>query len=271
MGKEATRAVRPGLDGRRTALDAVVLAALRKVVDAGQRPRSRCDWIDALCEALRADCDSAHVAVLNAIIASGIERDDVFRSLIPEVARRIGEMWVTDSASFVDVTVAAGRLQRLYRDHDAGGDWESRTIPLGQSALMVVPSFEDHSLGAFAAASQFRKHGIWVHMAIGLEAAELAEVIKARRFSMVGMSLATAQSVESARLLIHFLRASIDDLPPVVVGGRAAELLNNVARRTGADYTALSPREAINRCGLASVSPAWSGMSHDQAEATAAE
>ena len=46
----------------------------------------------------------------------------------------------------------------------------SVTVPLGHRILLVIPPGEDHTLGAFIAASQFRRYGLWVHLAIGQSA-----------------------------------------------------------------------------------------------------
>ena len=129
----------------------------------------------------------------------------------------------------------------------------SATIPLGQSVLMIIPTFEQHSLGAFVAADNLRRHGIWVHMAFALEAHEIAELITHNRFMMVGLSLATSGGVEKTTVLVEYLRAKIDHVPPIVVGGAVVVDRAQVQRRTGADFAVKSAREAIEKCGLSTV------------------
>lgn len=242
---------------RDTSLRLLVESAVRKVASerTQQQPRTREDWIDRLCAALVSESETSCQSVLSSMVSNGISQDDILQTYVPEAARRLGEMWLDDSASFVKVTVGAARLQRLYRDH--GGinlsGWPTRTVPLGQSALMVVPIFETHSLGAFAAADQLRRHGVWVHMAIGLNAQELRQVIAASQFSMIGMSLATADSLDAAAGLIGYLRENLEHLPPIVVGGRVVDVAINVAQRCGADYAVNTAREATSACGLATL------------------
>ncbi|WP_425099385.1 cobalamin B12-binding domain-containing protein [Tropicibacter sp. S64] len=221
-----------------------------------QQPRTRDEWIGRLCDALVSESETSHQSVISAMVSNGIRQDDILQSYIPEAAQRLGEFWLNDSASFVGVTVGAARLQRLYRDHAGigGQGWPTRSIPLGQSALMIVPSFETHSLGGFAAADQLRRHGVWVHMAIGLNAQELRAAIHAAPFSMIGLSIATAESLDKASELIAALRETIEVLPPIVVGGRIVSVANNVAQRCGADYAVTTAREAVSYCGLATLS-----------------
>lgn len=244
-------------DDRGSSLKLLVETAVRKVASEriGNQPRTRQQWIECLADSLMSAAETSHQTVLNAMVASGIPQQEIFQTYVPEVARHIGEMWVSDRASFVDVTVGVGRLQRLYRDHVQTPEnvWPARTVPLGRSVLMVIAPFESHSLGAFAAADQMRRHGLWVHMAIGLSPQELVETIRTGPFSMIGLSFSTVDSVEKGTKLIEFVRQNLTDVPPIVVGGRSVELLNGVAKRAGADYAVTSAREAIVKCGLAAV------------------
>ena len=243
---------------RSASLRLVVESAVRKVASERNKtqPRTRDDWVEWLCDALVSESETSHQAVLSAMVSNGISQADILQFYIPDAARLLGEMWLNDSASFVDVTVGAGRLQRLYRDTvgASAGGWPSRSIPLGQSVIMVVPSFEAHSLGAFAAAEQLRRHGAWVHMAIGLNASELCATVSSSPYSMIGFSAATPETLEGVTGLIRYLRETVSHLPPIVVGGRIVEMANDVAQRSGADYAVTTARQALSICGLATLS-----------------
>ena len=244
----------------------LVESALRKIAaDYGDRnPKGFDAWIDRLCEALISESETSHHSVIGALVATGVTSDQVYQEYVPQAARRLGEMWISDTASFIDVALGASRLQALIRtDWDAAGDAAGissgggalgRCIPLGQEILMVIPAFEQHSLGAFVAADTFRRHGVWVRMAIGLEAAELAEVLQGSRFSALGLSLSSHKAVEQAEDLIGYLRVNVRSLPPIVVGGRIVSENAAIVSRCGADHAVKSVREAIERCGLATVS-----------------
>lgn len=242
---------------QRPAIRFLVESALRDVVKShdATRPRSREGWISHLCDTLMSESDTSHRSVISALIASGIPSEEIYNSIVPAAARYLGELWVADKASFVDVTVAAGRLQSLFRinEDDGRGAWPDRSIPLGQSVMMVLPPFENHSLGAFIAADHLRRHGLWVHMAIGLDNHELTKSLRTNRFSMVGISVATWNSVEHAAEVVEYLRAHVRELPPIVIGGRAAGDQQKVIDRTGADFAVRSAREAIEKCGLTTV------------------
>ena len=52
----------------------------------------------------------------SSLIASGVRSSEVYQSYIPAVSRYLGEMWVNDRASFVDVSLGSARLQALLRE-----------------------------------------------------------------------------------------------------------------------------------------------------------
>ena len=135
-------------------------------------------------------------------------------------------MWIEDRASFVDVTLGASRLQAVYRESgDEGHDrLLDRTIPLGQSVLMVVPDFEQHSLGAFSAADQLRRYGLWVRMAIGLDQQELGRLVNYGGFSMVGLTVGSSKTLEHVTGLIDYLRANVSICPPISSGAMSSRM-----------------------------------------------
>lgn len=258
MGRESQHDKSGALGPQGSAIRILVEQAIRKVASTytDNRPRSHDEWVDRLCEALMSEAETSHHAVISALMASGVSSEQFHHDYVPAAAHRLGEMWIADEASFIDVTLASSRLQALFRSagDGLGGGWLDRSIPLGQSVLMVIPAFEQHSLGAFVAADNFRRNGVWVKLCIGLEERELTDVLRTNRFSMVALSLSTWKSVEKAGDLVKFLRARVDSLPPLVVGGRIVSERAPVEKTSGADFAVKSVREAIERCGLATVS-----------------
>jgi methanogenic corrinoid protein MtbC1 len=218
-------------------------------------PRGHDEWVDHLVDALMSESETSHQAILSSLISSGVSSDEVYEVYVPDAARRLGQLWVEDRASFVDVTIGAGRLQSLYREQSerAGRNWLDRSIPLGQSILMILPESEDHSLGAFVAANQFRRHGVWVHMAIGLRLDELANLVRTGRFSMLGVSAATQKTVPNVAEMIRYLRENVKKCPPITIGGQVVGMCDDIEAQTGADAAVQSVREAIEKCRLAST------------------
>lgn len=238
-------------------LQVLVESALRSVASGKRepRPQTRADWVERICVRLMADSDSGAQALLADLVANGFAAEEIHHGLVPAAARRLGEMWLSDEAGFVDVTVAAARLQAIVREgaEGTGGEATGQAIPMGQAVLLVVPDFEGHTLGAFVAADQFRRHGIWVHMAIAASPAEVAALVAGGGFSMVAVSVSMARSLENLAHLLHVVRGNTAECPPIVVGGGIVAEVAGIARRCGADHAASSVREAVEKTGLVSV------------------
>lgn len=257
--KQDTKQARSGGDSYREddGIRFLVESALRSVASNKNhaKPATRSEWVQHLCDALVAESDTGYQSVMSEMVLNGFESEDIYHSIVPDAARLLGEMWLYDEATFVEVTTGASRLQGLMRGRNSGdnGFWMDRSIPLGQSILLVIPKFEDHSLGAFVAADQFRQHGVWVHLAIGLEASEVVDLVSGGRFSMVGFTLSTAKCIDELTELVSDIRVGVPECPPMIVGGHVVEEISSVAERTGATYGVRSVREAIERCNLASI------------------
>jgi methanogenic corrinoid protein MtbC1 len=242
-------------DTEKPAIRFLVERALRSVMErsSDQTPQGRGEWLLRLCDALVSDSEATFQTVIAQLMACGVSSEEILHSYVPDAARLLGELWVEDKASFVDVTVAASRLQSLYRSQADAARYNSinRAIPLGKSVLMVVPEHEQHSLGAFVAADEMRRKGVWVHMGIALTAEELADLLTATRFSMVGLSVGSHKAIENTTNIVDYLRAKVADLPPIVIGGVAAENSKFVEEVTGADYAVRTVQDAMEVCGLA--------------------
>ncbi len=236
---------------QRPAIRFLVEAALRNVtrIRVTEAPTGRDDRVARLVEALTAPSEACHVSVVAALMARGVGRRELIDDYIPSAALRLGELWVADRASFVEVTVGAGRLQALIRDHASDlPPQPARGAPPPRSFLMIVPRFEDHSLGAFVAADQLRRLGVSVRMGIGLRREELVHLVERSGFSALGLTAATESTLEKAAELIEYLRSNLDHVPPVMIGGRAVRTFANVAELTGADHAVKTAHEALERC-----------------------
>ncbi|MAC81661.1 MAG: hypothetical protein CML66_26775 [Rhodobacteraceae bacterium] len=240
------------------AIHDLVESALRRVMADRETaaPPDRAGWVARLSIALMSDADTSHRAVIGAMLSHGIGTAELHDFFIPAAARHLGDLWVRDRASFVEVTVGAGRLQALCRERPSSAARRyDRRVATGKTVLMVVPGFEDHSLGAFVAAAHLRRLGVWVHMGLGLAANDIIDLLHGQRFSVLGLTAATPGTLDRTAELVEALRSRLGHLPTIVVGGRAVTDTMTVAERTGADYAVRTAREAVERCGLTSAAP----------------
>ena len=225
-----------------------VVAARKKA-----RRLSHDDWIDELCQAFIHPAEEPRHAAVSMLIANGVSSETIIDEYIPLTARRLGEGWVNDTLSFAQVSIGGARLQETVRALRRRSGGVAATVPLGRAAgrkiLMAIPCREDHTLGAFVAASQFRRQGFSVHMAIGQEAEEIGETAMASDFDLIGISGAGRRALAPIVKIVERIRQSCSPLPPIVVGGTVCNLELDVCAWTGADFATTSPKRALALCG----------------------
>ncbi|MEO0751941.1 MAG: hypothetical protein AAFY25_09060 [Pseudomonadota bacterium] len=236
------------------ALQFLAEAALKVLAakGGGQAPQTHDEWVHFLCNAVLADGDVKHGLAVTQLMSSGATSDEILHSLVPAVARRLGEMWVGDEASFVDVTIGSARLQQMFqmREEEAHPLDGRRASVDGDTVLMVVPEFDQHSLGAFVAADEFRRAGIWTRIGLLISAEEVCELLQAKHFAMLGISVGSRDSVVRAAEFVNYIRTNANRVPPVVVSGNVVERLDVLRSQTGADFVVSTAQEAIDLCGL---------------------
>lgn len=168
---------------------------------------------------------------------------------IPEVARRLGQGWLDDRLSFVDVSQGAARLQVLLRD--LNGRWradQAETPDIGE-ILLIVPQEEQHTLGAMVAMGQMRRLGVSVCLRFAPSRDALATLMIARNFDGVFISLSAPTRLEKCKELISSLKSFGGGLP-VIVGGPVNALCDAVLTASGADGVTDNIHTALALCGI---------------------
>ncbi len=205
--------------------------------------------VGAFCHAFTLEDVQHRVEVLDHLRQIGVSDQEIVDRIIPSAARRIGEQWVRDELSFVEVTIGASRMQDLARSLGGRSSSIPTTIPLGFNALLIVPKEEQHTMGAFVAADQLRRRGLWVHMAIGQDATELNRTVTNDHFSMIGISAASRASLKSVKTIVQILKEREQSIP-IVLGGNILNVVEGVEYRTGVDVATSNVDTAIGVCGL---------------------
>ena len=229
-----------------------VLACQEK--QRGFAGRTEEERVQQICDAFVNPDERRRYAVVSKLIASGISSEEIIERYVPLAALRLGEGWVDGTRSFSEVTIGAARLQETVRALGERKCGVPATVPLGHRVLIVIPEHEDHTLGAFIAAGQFRRYGLWVHMAIGQNEDEIATAVGTHEFGMVGVSGAGRKALEPIKRLVDKLKSRHALTSPIVIGGNICNLGLDLCTCTGADFVTTSPKKALELCGLAVTS-----------------
>jgi len=163
--------------------------------------------------------------------------------VIEPTARRLGDLWLTDDCSQLELTLALCRLQSTLRRLDPGAA-RSRLLPL--PAVLVVPQpGEEHLLGAALDAELLWRAGWDTQVEFPADDGALDAMLAGSWFDALDLSLSGALRHEHwlprlAETIAHARSASLNPALVVVVGGRVFAEPGGASLQVGADANCVS-------------------------------
>ena len=171
--------------------------------------------------------------LLDAMMALHLDPEMVACGYAPEAARLLGEQWIDDRLSFVDVTLRTEKLHGLVRQVD---DMLCERIqPGGPAALILVAEAEQHTLGAFVLALQLRLAGFSATVRLAPVAGELTLLLGASHYDLALVSIGCLAGLESGVGLVRTLRLMSRGGMCIFVGGAVPLSDAELLQATGAD------------------------------------
>ncbi|MDP3622288.1 MAG: hypothetical protein Q8R65_10270 [Polynucleobacter sp.] len=178
----------------------------------------------------------------------GVSVDSIVLDLIPRIARKLGEQWVSDSLSFTEVTIATGRLQKMIYSLDHLFQETKVDSTLTKRILISASPGSHHTLGPLILANFFT----WAGWSVFNESVPSIEYIKktiaSKLLTAVALSIADYEQLDQLPELIQIIRKrSLNPEIIVLVGG---SLYNNDATCFGhikADIKSSTPEEALHQ------------------------
>ncbi len=220
--------------------------------------------LETLCHALVSGEDYEAVDMVFDIRANGVSFEDIYLCHLAPAARMLGDWWLEDRATFVEVTIGTGRLFSLLRELKPA----FAPLPARQEVSVVFASVpgEDHTLGVRMAADLFREDGWDVALKIGLSHDDLVAEIEAAPRSIVGLSIGGRHSLDALSRLVLALHLHCPNAMLVVAGHDIDEIrphlallgLDGIARdlvEARAQISALWDREIQRRARLRGCAP----------------
>lgn len=193
----------------------------------------RKDHLDQFMELLANETAADPETLLSAMVALHLDPEMIACGYAGEAARALGESWLSDEVSFVDVTVRTERLHSLVRRVDEM--MISALQPEGPSALILVAEAEQHTLGAFVLALQLRLAGFSAVVKVAPVAADLTVLMTANRFDIALVSIGCSAGLESGIGLVRTLRLLSRGEMQIYVGGAVPLPDDRLLELTGAD------------------------------------
>ncbi len=179
---------------------------------------------------------------------SGIRNHDIKVSIVPAIARRLGEDWINDTQGFSGVTIGCARLQSIVRhlpDDPPQIHPANRREPM--RCLVVVPEGTQHTLGALVLTELLRHAGAAAELAIGVSDLCLSRMVRGQRFDAVMISASQDLCVKALRKTVKAAR--LGGFPSkVVIGGGILETMSDLVATTGTDYLSKDMAETLDFC-----------------------
>lgn len=178
-------------------------------------------FVEGFCSVLMAG-DKASAARMVEVAArrrAGYAR--IADGLLSAAARKLGEKWARDEASFLEVSIAVTLLFRLNHDH------AQRHLPLArdparrQAVFATLPG-QAHNLGLVLAAEAFRQADWQLTLMLDCSHRLILDRVRRLRPEIVGLSISTLDRRHQLEHLIGDLGARPFGVR-ILLGGTAAD------------------------------------------------
>jgi MerR family transcriptional regulator, light-induced transcriptional regulator len=178
----------------------------------------------------------------------GMGVDSIVLELIPRIARKLGDQWISDSLSFTEVTIATGRLQKLIYSLDHLFQ-ETRThAATAHTILVSAAPGSHHTLGPLILSNYFTWAG-WNVLSESMPTQRYIETtVASKSLTAIALSVADYDQLDQLPTLIQSIRNK--SLNPAIIVLTGGSLYNSDSMSFGhikADIKSNTPEEALHQ------------------------
>lgn len=178
----------------------------------------------------------------------GMSVDSIVLELIPRIARKLGDQWVSDSLSFTEVTIATGKLQKLIYSLDHLFQETRAHAATAHTILITAAPNSHHTLGPLILSNYFTWAG-WNVLSESTPSQRYIETAVARQsLTAIAVSIADYDQLDQLPALIQSIRNKSRNPAIIVLTG--GSLYNTDAMSFGhikADIKSNTPEEALHQ------------------------
>ncbi|MFK7994702.1 MAG: B12-binding domain-containing protein [Granulosicoccus sp.] len=187
------------------------------------------------------------------LLAQGVTLESIFLFLLAPAAKHLGECWVSDDLSFVDVHLGLCRLHQLICECETIGYRSESLLLAGESILLSCAPGENHTFGVTMVADFFRRYGWQVSNLCGLDSDFLIARVASTHYTAVGFSLHNEYNYSALENIIRQVKGeSCNKDLFVMVGGDYFIRNPNKVESIGAEVFASDGRQAVLKATQAS-------------------
>lgn len=196
-------------------------------------------------------CAYAHV-----MRSRGVGLETLLLDVLAPAARRLGDLWMQDACSFVEVTDGLGHLHEVLHALDPGGRAPTAPVAGGSRIILASCPGEQHTFGLAVVAGLFRHAGWQVRQEHGMSAAVVVQAVRRDWFDVVGLSASCEDRLDAlAGTIRKVRRGSRNRAVRVLVGGNVFACRPELAALVGADATSFDGRQAVHQAQRLLTSP----------------
>lgn len=210
---------------------------LRSEAQTGQvAPGPTHQDLTLFCEALISPDRDDSRRIFERLRAQGTTPDTFALRYFAPAAQRLGEYWVADSCTFLEVTLGCARLHALQRS--LRGDFMPAFLnpPSALNALFSPIPGDTHVLGIRIAADFFRRAGWHIDFHQPRDLNALADRAEAGDFNVIGLSAGCLSALPQLQETVERLRAVKPDAL-LVLGGYITEIDPQISQHLDIDHT----------------------------------
>lgn len=183
---------------------------------------------------------------VQALLAQGMLKEQIFLHLITPAARLLGQQWTDDEIDFVQVSQGLMQMHHVTRDLGyVNSDLPQIAGDVRRILLACAPGTQ-HILGLAIVADFFRNAGWHVVVEISNHEQELISTVKAEWFDLIGLSVGLMEQLPDMPVLIGKLKKqSRNPQSLVMLGGPALLSQDPASSPWGADGISTDAAEAV--------------------------
>jgi methanogenic corrinoid protein MtbC1 len=188
-----------------------------------------------------------HRAVMDELLRSSLPIQTLAVHLFAPVATRLGDLWCSDEADFMQVAVASTRLRMIVNHISHAGHSSQAEQPEQRSVLLACTRGAAHTIGVTIIASCFRDMGWDVEGGSDLEIGDsLYTRLAQRPYKLLGISVGRMDDIAECSQAIGRVQSNPRlRTTKIALGGPAVVAAPKTFQRIGADFVTRSALDVV--------------------------
>lgn len=187
---------------------------------------------DEICRQLLQLGAENTAAVFGRLAEQNLSKREMYLEVIAGAARRMGELWDDDRASFFYIQCAMRRIERMI--HESMPLEPTSVSDFRRNAIFITLPNESHTIGVSIAASIHRSRGWNIKVLRHLELEHLVGAIEASESSILGISIGSSKSMHALYSLVGLLKSHRSDIR-ILVSGSLVAMTSKPFQQLGVD------------------------------------